>query len=227
MTQTLQGQSASEILAETGVMLKIISTHTLNSALMERGLIQERFYVAGNHVRSFKIAINVGTKYQFRFNNMNKFYLLTLLILLMLFARTGVAQDRSGSPVPFAFDSKPTNCEQNHIRFDSYTKYFKNKENSGEVLIAIARLGTGEFSRELNRSRLYIVRATLIEDLGLEEPEVVTAEGERVNGYGRVDIYVGGKLIDALLVNRGKALCGDCCHPEGRKYLYPNHKKQS
>jgi hypothetical protein len=92
-------------------------------------------------------------------------------------------------------------------------------------VIAVARLGDGERKAALNDSRLYIVRATLIEDLGLEEREVVTAQGERAKGYGRVDFYVGGRLVDTLLINRGKALCGDCCYPEGRKYLYPHHKR--
>jgi len=136
------------------------------------------------------------------------------------------AQNRAQA-IPFAFSKEPTNCETNAVKFDSYVKQFRTLANgSNSVLIAIARLGSAERSVALNRSRLYIVRATLIEDLGLREQDVVTAEGPQVKGYGRVDIYLDGKLVDTLLVNRGKALCADCCHPEGRKYLYPNQPKR-
>lgn len=147
-----------------------------------------------------------------------------VVFLTVLFAATVSGQDAA---IPFAFSPQPTNCETNHVRLDSYAKYFTRVANDGGVIIAIARLGTGERSRELNRSRLYIVRATLVEDLKLREKDVVMAEGPPVNGYGRVEIYVQGKLVDALLVKRGMALCTDCCYPEGRTYSYPVRKKKS
>jgi hypothetical protein len=137
------------------------------------------------------------------------------------------AQDRVGRVIPFAFSKEPTNCETNAVKFDSYVKQFRTLPNGNNpVLIAIAHLGSGERSVTLNGSRLYIVRATLIEDLGLREQDVVTAEGPQVKGYGRVDLYLEGRLVDSLLVNRGRALCADCCHPEGRKYLYPDQPKR-
>lgn len=150
---------------------------------------------------------------------------LSFVLLVALFTGTVITQDRTDSTIPFAFSAKPTDCESNRFRLDAYAKSFRATTNSNGVIIAIARLGSGEHSRELNRSRLYIVRATLIGDLKLREQDVVTAEGERVNGYGRVEIYLGGKLVDTLLVNHGKALCADCCYPEGRRYSYPMQKK--
>jgi len=150
-----------------------------------------------------------------------------IVLMSALLIGVVVAQDRAEPPIPFAFSQEPANCETNRIRFDSYAKQFRTTvDNHSGVIIAIARLGASERSGGLNRSRLYIVRATLIEDLGLREEDVVTAEGARVNGYGRVEIYIGGKLIDSLLVKHGKALCADCCYPGGRKYLYPKHKKK-
>ena len=149
------------------------------------------------------------------------------LVLLGLHCLQIGAQDRVAPVIPFAFSKEPTNCETNAVKFDSYVKQFRTLANGNNtVLIAIAHLGSGERSVTLNRSRLYIVRATLIEDLGLREEDVVTAEGSHVKGYGSVDIYLAGKLVDTLLVNPGKALCADCCHPEGRKYLYPNQPKR-
>lgn len=152
---------------------------------------------------------------------------LRFVLVAVVLTGTVIGQDRSESPIPLAFSATPTNCETNRARFDGLATYFRSTTNSKSgVLIAIARLGTGERSPKLNRIRLYIVRATLIEDLKLREEEVVTAEGPRVNGFGRVDVYIGGKLVDTLLVNRGKALCADCCFPEGKRYSYPMQKKK-
>jgi hypothetical protein len=150
------------------------------------------------------------------------------VLLIAVLAGSVLGQNRADSSIPFAFSTEPTNCETNGVRLDSYAKYFvKAVRSDGGVIIAIARLGTGERSSDLNRSRLYIVRATLIEDLKLREQDIVTAQGTPVNGYGRVEIYMRGKLMDVLLVKRGKALCADCCHPEGRKYSYPVEKRKS
>ena len=149
-----------------------------------------------------------------------------LVLLVGLFSVSVAGQNGADSSIPFAFAPQPTNCEQNRFRFESYAALFNRvkERNGGGVLIAVARLGTGERSRNLNRTRLYVVRATLIEDLGLQEPEVVTAEGERVNGLGRIEVYIGGELVDTLLIHRAKGLCADCCYTEGRKYDYPHHK---
>src|SRR5712692_1766568 len=54
------------------------------------------------------------------------------------------------------------------------------------TIIAIARLGDGEKSRNLNRRRLHNVRAFLAEFWHRDPNTVVTAEGTRVEGYGRV-----------------------------------------
>lgn len=151
---------------------------------------------------------------------------LKIVMSVVLCSATALGQERAAASVPFAFAGRPTSCEQNRFKFESYVTLFRSLKQNGDrgVLIAIARLGDGERTTELNRTRLYVVRATLIEDLGLREDEVVTAEAGRVRGYGGVDVYIGGKLVDTLLVNRGKGLCGDCCYPEGRKYSYPHHQ---
>lgn len=90
----------------------------------------------------------------------------------------------------------PDNCEGNSRRLDS----IRNKAQAGgerQVIIAIARLGKGERTPELNRRRLHTVRSYLTA-MRLPTQKLVTAEGERVSGYGRVEIYVGGELADVL-----------------------------
>jgi hypothetical protein len=99
------------------------------------------------------------------------------------------------------------------------------QSNRDGVVIAVARLGDGEYRQELNRRRLQNVLTGLTDNLGLREERVVLASGGRVRGYGRVEIYVGGKLVDALLVDRGRDLCVDCCDIDER--YYPHRRDKS
>src|SRR5947208_2293972 len=82
-----------------------------------------------------------------------------IALLVMFFMGSVSAQDQNNLSIPFAFSSKPTNCETNHVRFDSYAKAFRAGASRDGVIIAVARLGTGERSPVLNKSRLYVVRA--------------------------------------------------------------------
>jgi hypothetical protein len=85
--------------------------------------------------------------------------------------------------------------------------------NAGKdkTIILIARLGTGERSRKLNRLRLLIARGYLMENRGVPKDRVITAEGERVRGLGHVEIYVGGRLHVLFKMNRNKGFGG--CSP--------------
>ena len=122
------------------------------------------------------------------------------------------------------FDQRPYNCEGNSLRLD----LLRNKSISTDQkkIIAIARLGTGESSRELNRRRLYTVRAYLTA-MGLFPQSLVTAEGDRVRGFGRIDVYVGGDLVEVLPVDRCKDLpVGICDNSLEDRRLYQLPKKR-
>src|SRR5207247_3130982 len=97
------------------------------------------------------------------------------------------------------------------------------------LVIAIARLGDGEQKPDLNRRRLHNVRTYLAEFDGRSSERVVMAEGERVNGYGRIELYVDGKLFYVLMISPNADLAvGSCsyegedpCTHEREKKLYP------
>ncbi len=91
-------------------------------------------------------------------------------------------------------------------------------------MIAIARLGSGESSKELSRRRLENVRVYLRNRLS--EGKLVVAAGETVKGLGRVEMYVGGKLVEALLANRNKDLCVACCDIDENYYPYRKDKRR-
>lgn len=87
-------------------------------------------------------------------------------------------------------------------------------------MILISRLGPGEQSIELNRRRLHNVREFLT--AYVPGQMIVTALGDKANGYGRVELYIGGKLVDAMLAERKKDLLVDCC--EGNNRYYPDKR---
>lgn len=104
--------------------------------------------------------------------------------------------------------TKPANCESDIAILDAASR------QAGEdgLMIVIARLGDGERNREVNRRRLYNVRTYLTEWDGRRNPKnIITAEGERSNGYGRIELYVGGKLFYVLFVNRNADLIVGSC----------------
>lgn len=124
-------------------------------------------------------------------------------------------------------EAYPTNCETHIAILDVAHK----DAGPAGVIIMIGRLGTGEQSRELSQHRLHSARAYLTEYHGVRSPDtIVVAEGERVNGYGRIELYVGGKLHTAFALRRNAELSVGSCEPEEldsprqrklRKKLYP------
>ena len=132
-------------------------------------------------------------------------------LLLTLFACLATAQEK---PVPSAAQSSepvPTNCEYN---ISILTGAHRQAGDDG-LIIMIARLGNGERRRELNQRRLHNARTFLVE-FGSRSPDtIITAEGERVAGYGRVEFYVDGKMFSALAVGRNDDLRVGACSFEG------------
>jgi hypothetical protein len=122
---------------------------------------------------------------------------------------------------------KPTNCET-HIAILDIARQDAGRNG---LIIMIGRLGDGERSRELNQHRLHSARAYLTEYRAVRSPDtIVIAEGERVAGYGRIELYIGGKLHTAFAIRQNADLSVGSCEPpelddarqrELRKKLYP------
>src|SRR5918998_1576813 len=89
--------------------------------------------------------------------------------------------------------TSPGSCEMNAVIFDHMHSVISEGSVRDSLVIAVARLGNGETSRELNRRRLYNLRVRW-RVFGLPANRLIVAEGERVNGYGRVELYISGKL---------------------------------
>lgn len=144
--------------------------------------------------------------------------------LLLASSSTGNAQNRLASTNAQSSQPILTSCEENIALLSA------SHQSTGEdgLVIAIARLGDGEHRRELNRRRLHNVRVYLTEFDWQRAPEtVITAEGERVKGFGRVELYVGGKLVAVLGIKRNGDLMVGSCEPDdirpvkAERSLYP------
>lgn len=134
--------------------------------------------------------------------------LIPLIFILLYFSLISSAQNNTVEPVL-------ATCEENSARLDSLGN---DLNSNNEILFIIARLGKGENSRQLNRRRLYNVHFILKEKWKFDESRFVIAEAERVNSEGRIEFYIGSKLMEILLVKKGRDICVSCCGDDDRLY---------
>jgi hypothetical protein len=80
-----------------------------------------------------------------------------------------------------------------------------------ERIFVIARLGRGEISNPLNQLRLQAARAYLVGTRGMDPAKLVFAAGEKVEGEGRVEFYLGSRLTLISLAPRGRNVVLSCC----------------
>jgi hypothetical protein len=145
---------------------------------------------------------------------------LLALILCLSFSAAVAAQQPSA--VDLSASPEPDNCEGNALRLDVVRNKAQATDKS-KLIIVIARLGKGERARELNRRRLYTVR-TYLTAMGIAPQRLIMAEGEPVQGYGTVEVYIEGVLAEALAVGRCQDLPVGMCEsdPEdNRLYQMP------
>ena len=110
---------------------------------------------------------------------------------------------------------KPELCESRTAAMDGMTQ----KTPPNEAIIVMARLGAGETKRNLNWRRLENVRAYWTQAIPCEarrkSETIILAEGERVVGYGRLEFFVGGKLVWVMKIPHNSDIdFGDCVAPD-------------
>jgi len=133
--------------------------------------------------------------------NMRSFKALSVAFLVVIANTVVVAQSETKNAPPMPSPTTPVDCESLSAYVET-AAVMAHEHGEDSYLIAIARLGDGERSRALNLSRISAMRAFL----GRGRLKSVVAEGERVRGYGRVELYVGGKLLFVLPIGRDKQL---------------------
>jgi hypothetical protein len=144
---------------------------------------------------------------------------INLLILIMLIPSISVSAQNADIEPIIVRGNIYSGCEENAATFDNLANILRS---SDERLFIVVRLGRGEVSRELNRRRLHNVR-TYFKDgwPNIDAGRFVFAEGDRIDDVGRVEFYVGSRLLLISLVRRRGDICVDCCDfPDPRYYGY-------
>jgi hypothetical protein len=134
--------------------------------------------------------------------------LYSMIVLLLTEILAAASQGISVGNTAKPSDIKPYNCEANIAVLSAAHQ----DAASDGLIITIARLGGRESKRDLNRRRLHNLRVFLTKFAWARDPKtIVTAEGESVEGYGRIELYIKGKLYDVLAIRRnGDLLVGSC-----------------
>jgi hypothetical protein len=129
---------------------------------------------------------------------------LILLSLCCSLPTLAVAQSKASSEpliVGRNIGIDATSCETTKADFDLIAQTANGKESN---VIVIARLGKGERSRSISRLRLRQVREWLLMVRGYSPGRIITAEGERSRGLGRVEVYISGKPFIIYHMKRNK-----------------------
>jgi len=106
-------------------------------------------------------------------------------------------------------------CEENSAWLDGLMQKVSGSEKPERVFV-IAQLGKGEYTSRLNQRRLHNARTYL--ENRLKPETIIVAEGERMNGEGRVEFYIGSELVLISMVRRGADLCVSCWDELNPKY---------
>jgi hypothetical protein len=120
-------------------------------------------------------------------------------LLIGLLALTLFAQQKSKSESAVSSSQEePTECDAATGRLDHAV--IDTREMEGSYLIIITRLGKGETSSRLNKQRLSVVEEYVLRRGA--NLKYVLAEGRRVKGLGRVELYVGGRLLYIMPIKK-------------------------
>lgn len=99
-----------------------------------------------------------------------------------------------------------------------------DREQIGPVLIVILRQSVGEKSQKLLKERIANLEQ-YFRDRGsrLKPQQVLVAVGPSVEGYGRIEYYIFGRLSATIYIRKNGFVCHECCGPDDR--YYPHRKK--
>ena len=98
---------------------------------------------------------------------------------------------------------RPSVCEDALAMLENAA--LEAREDKESFIIVVARVGDGEKSRSLNLKRLRSAIPYLESRAG---NKIVAASGEKLRGYGRLELYVSGKLLYVIAFPKNRLI--DC-----------------
>ncbi|HWT00454.1 MAG TPA: hypothetical protein VN256_09415 [Pyrinomonadaceae bacterium] len=126
-----------------------------------------------------------------------KYRLIATVFCVSLFCAAVQAQ-QAGLPAVAVSDFEKYGLTKCWERTGSL-EYIHQDTPAGEMITVVARPGTGDKRPDLSQRRLRNVHAYLTQYLSpgyRRDPKTIgMIEGDRVEGYGRLEFYVGGRLV--------------------------------
>lgn len=156
------------------------------------------------------------------------------LFLIFCIALSVIAQQKEVFPTRQLSDfvvAKPDTCAYTHYKVDIVVQHTPKDK----TLIVIARLGDKDSKPNLNKRRLHNFRVystqAVSEQFRRGAQTVILAEGEPVKGYGQIEFYLDGRLIEVLKSHPNRDLdfanCygsvdgANLCAEDWQKLFYP------
>ncbi len=141
---------------------------------------------------------------------MNRVLAASKIIKISLLAMLcfGVSQVVNGQEAPpFESPKTPVNCEMalSYVN-DALVRYSSKTSNTDSFLIVIFRLGDGENFPNLNLKRMETLKSYIQSVDKKQNIKAVFAQGERVKGLGTIEIYMDGKLLYSLPIEKRRNL---------------------
>lgn len=127
-------------------------------------------------------------------------------------------------------DEKPNYCWYNELKLS----YISQGIPLEKTITVISRLGEKDTKQNLHKRRLHNIQAYLTQGVGEQirrEPKsIILTEGEPIKGFGQVEFYLEGRLIEVLKLNWNRDFVIDCyggidgeepCAEDWQKLYYP------
>lgn len=114
------------------------------------------------------------------------------------------------------WEEGPSQCQFNSAFLDGISQ----DVGHDQMAVVVAHLGKDETNIRLNQRRLHNVLVFWTEfSPRLKPQDIKLVEGERVEGYGRLEFFVGNKLDGVLKIKHDADLFVGACYPPDDSYI--------
>lgn len=144
-------------------------------------------------------------------------HVLPIVLLSVASCASSVTLAQNPSPEAEVIPANARRCQRNTVNIASLKQIARLKN---EKVFVIVHLGSGEVSQRLNRRRLRDIAAEFDQVSPMDRNSLILAEGERVKGRPRADVYLGSKLHFVSYMPKNGDFCSLCC--DRRREFYKN-----
>ncbi|MDQ6786351.1 MAG: hypothetical protein M3033_05975 [Acidobacteriota bacterium] len=131
----------------------------------------------------------------------------TVFLILAIIVLTSSSYSQKPNDKPIIIEKGGGSCEENSALVDGISNDVKENK---ERIFVIFRAGKGE-TETVNAKRLTHVKWFLENRKGWKVFDVIYARGEKSDGEGKIEFYIGGKLFLIMMSAKNYTPCLDCC----------------